>query len=50
MNVEIREYKGYILNMTRHEVDNVYEIQLQAKGDIQIRLHKVKPEEIKVIS
>lgn len=50
MNVEIRGYEGYILNMVRHEIDNIYEIQLQAKGDIQIRLHKVKPEEIKIVN
>lgn len=48
MEVEIRGYKGYILNMVRHEIQNLYEIQLQAKGDIQIRLHQIKPEEIKI--
>ena len=49
MLVRIREYRGYILNMVRHEIKNLYEIQLQARGDIQIRLHNVKPEEIEIL-
>lgn len=48
MEVEIRGYKGYILEMVRHNIDNLYEIQMQAKNDVKIRLCNVSPEEIKI--
>jgi len=48
MEVEIRGYKGYILKMELYGVKS-YLVQLQTNEDAQIRLSKVKPEEIKVI-
>lgn len=50
MEVEIRGYKGTILNMVKHQDVNLYEIQLLNNNkDIETILHKVKPEEIKII-
>lgn len=50
MEVEIRGYKGIILNMVKHQDVNLYEIQLLNNNrDIEIILHKVKSEEIKII-
>lgn len=49
MEAEIRGHKGTILNMVKHQDVNLYEIQLNNGRDIEIILHKVRPEEIKII-
>lgn len=47
MTVEVRGYKGDILKMEKHNIEKLYEIQLQAPNDTLIRIHNVKPEEIR---
>lgn len=50
MKVEIRGYVGYILDMVKN-INNEYEIMLETtRGDVEIRLHRVKPTEIKVLN
>lgn len=50
MEVEIRGRKGTILNMMKHKDANIYEVQLiNSSKDVEVIIHRVKPEEINII-
>lgn len=50
MEVEIRGRKGIVLNMMKHQDANIYEVQLiNSKKDVEVIIHRVKPEEISVL-
>lgn len=50
MEVEIRGRKGIVLNMMKHQDANIYEVQLiNSNKDVEVIIHRVKPEEINVL-